>query len=470
MRSRNNIFNFFILTCTIIGCTKNIQIAPNIGTLTTPQVFAAPDQANSAMSAIYFQMVNTGLSFSSCSMTINGGLCADEFISFDQTSTSPYVPFQTNTLISSNTSVYNYFWGDAYSTIYLTNALINGLQNSSSLTDSVKQQLTAQAEFIRAFCEFYLTNLFGDIPLPTSINWRTTGVLNRTPQTQVYQAIISDLKNAQSVLPGDYSAGNNQRIVPNKWAATALLARVYLYIKDWKNAQIQSSLVISNAGLYSLPLDLTQVFLTNSPEAIWQLQQDNKGFSYNAVPEADRIIPYDNFSPPLIYLTTQLLNTFEMGDNRKTSWIDSTSFSGSTYYYPFKYKLGIAEEQFDGPMTEYYMVLRLAEQYLIRAESNAQLGNDPGLVQTDLNTIRQRAGLSPITANGQDTLLADIAHERRVELFAEWGHRWLDLKRTGMANSVLSAMKPKWTPAAQLFPIPAGELQTDPNLTQNPGY
>ena len=87
------------------------------------------------------------------------------------------------------------------------------------------------------------------------------------------------------------------------------------------------------------------------------------------------------------------------------------------------------------------MVFRLAEQYLIRAESEAELGQDSAAV-TDLNAIRQRAGLFAYSGSiAQDSLISAIIRERRVELFVEWGHRWLDLKRSGQALDTLSADK-----------------------------
>jgi hypothetical protein len=64
-----------------------------------------------------------------------------------------------------------------------------------------------------------------------------------------------------------------------------------------------------------------------------------------------------------------------------------------------------------------------------------------------------------------------VQHERQVELFAEWGHRWFDLQRWGTATTVLSADKGFNVPASQLiYPIPLTELTVDPNLKQNPGY
>jgi hypothetical protein len=128
-----------------------------------------------------------------------------------------------------------------------------------------------------------------------------------------------------------------------------------------------------------------------------------------------------------------------------------------------------------GTATEYYMVLRLAEQYLIRAEAEANgAGGGTAAAIADLNVIRGRAGLpalSPSLTPAQ--VITAVAHERQTELFAEWGHRWLDLKRTGQAGAVLSVipLKQPWLGAYQLlYPIPFTETQDDPNLVQNPGY
>jgi hypothetical protein len=114
--------------------------------------------------------------------------------------------------------------------------------------------------------------------------------------------------------------------------------------------------------------------------------------------------------------------------------------------------------------------LRLAEQYLIRGEARAHQNNVQG-AQEDLNIIRSRAGLGATTANDESSLLAVIETERQVELFAEWGHRWFDLKRTGRADAVLSLEKaPNWQSTDRLYPIPFEEIKINPSLTQNPGY
>jgi hypothetical protein len=115
------------------------------------------------------------------------------------------------------------------------------------------------------------------------------------------------------------------------------------------------------------------------------------------------------------------------------------------------------------------MVMRLAEQYLIRAEARAHLGESGAVV--DLNAVRNRAGLPNYTGAMGQPLLDAISHENQVEFFAEWGHRWLDLKRLGTAVQTLSGDKGHPVSAnALLYPIPLQELKTDPNLKQNPSY
>jgi hypothetical protein len=121
------------------------------------------------------------------------------------------------------------------------------------------------------------------------------------------------------------------------------------------------------------------------------------------------------------------------------------------------------------------MVFRLAEQYLIHAEALAN-GGGTGVVEAikDLNKIRLRAGLGelPLTLSKEATLIA-VAKERQTELFAEWGHRWLDLKRTGKAHDVLSVLplKQPWAGDYQLlYPIPLSEIQANVRLVQNADY
>jgi len=449
-----------------------VQIDPPTNSITTSQVFADSSDAASALAGIYSNMRGrTNIGFGNGAISLYCGSSADELLPFTP-STDQY-QLSTNTLQSSNSLINGVFWGQAYKIIYQVNASIAGLQASTGVPQTVKNELTGEAKFIRALCNFYMVNLFGDIPLLTTSDYKSNASALRLPVSQVYQLIISDLKDAQNLLPENYSAGNGERIKPNKWAATALLARAYLYVGDYSNAEAQSTSIIAKTNVFQIVSNLSNVFLRDSSETILQWQTSGNNFSpYNATAEGYNIVPTSSTRPPFYYLSDQLLNAFENGDQRKVAWIGSTTYAGTTYYYPYKYKIGPKQVSPGAQSTEYYMVLRLAEQYLIRAEARARQNNLNGAV-SDLNIIRARAKLANIPGSLTNTqVLVAIAQERRIELFAEWGHRWLDLKRAGQAGTVLASIPAKsaWQPYQQLYPIPFTELQADPNLVQNSGY
>jgi hypothetical protein len=222
--------------------------------------------------------------------------------------------------------------------------------------------------------------LFGDVPLELSTDYKVNNIMVRTPVNKIYDQLVTDLTLAVSLLPASNPAQLNIR--PNKWAASALLARVYLYQKDWANAESQASAVIGSAQ-YHLENNLNNVFAQGSAETIWQLASD-----YRNTSEGSTFIPSGSSSRPSYAINNYLLSAFENGDQRKVSWLKKNTVGGTDYYYPYKYKVRTST-----PITEYYVIFRLAEQYLIRAETRAQLNNLDG-AKADLNQIRLRAGLT----------------------------------------------------------------------------
>jgi starch-binding outer membrane protein, SusD/RagB family len=469
-----NIYIFFFLTLLpLVSCKKVVQINPPTGSITTSQVFADSTDAASAIAGIYSNMSYVSPGFGNCLITLYLGMSADELLAF--TGSANELALSSNTVLANN-GLTGAFWTQGYPILYQPNAIIEGLQASTSLSQSVKEEFIGEAEWFRAFINFYLVNLYGPIPLITSIDYKSNALASRSPTSLVFASIINDLKDAQSKLPTDYSEGGGERVRVNKWAATALLARAYLYTGNYSDAAAQASAIINNTGLYSLDSNLNHVFLADSPEVIlqWYNNSNVNTNTLNATDEGWQIIPQSSTSPPFYYLSNPILNAFETGDLRKTAWIDSTSYNGITYYYPYKYKVGSPQAQYGAPVTEYTTVLRLAEQYLIRAEAeaNGATGGTAAAI-ADLNVIRKRAGLPNLSDSlTQSQVVAAVAQERRIELFAEWGHRWLDLKRTGQVGVVFSTIpyKSAYQPFQQLYPIPVSELQADPNLTQNPGY
>ncbi|MCK7556521.1 RagB/SusD family nutrient uptake outer membrane protein [Chitinophaga sedimenti] len=170
-------------------------------------------------------------------------------------------------------------------------------------------------------------------------------------------------------------------------------------------------------------------------------------------------------------ISPQLDAAFEPNDLRKTSWIGTATIGGVQYRFPYKYKAYNAATA--GAKNEYFTFLRISEQYLIRAEAGAQQ-NMLDDARSDLNVVRERAGLGVTPATTQTAILDAIMKERQVELFCEQGHRWFDLKRTGRIDAVMSVVAPTkggtWEPYKALMPVPAAERALNNQLDQNDLY
>lgn len=442
----------------LTSCKKFVEIGPPPTEVATATVFSDSTAAASAMTGLYSQMMSTNILLMNGGATVFPALSADEL-----TTTTPnpfYDEFAANAIPADNSLLQNNLWRSTYGYIYQCNAIIEGADKSTGLSGDFKRKLMAEARFDRAFCYFYLVNLFGDVPLVTTTAYSINATMPRTAVQNVYAAIETDLSFAKQNLPTN-TAGNTR---PGSLAATALIARLKLYQKDWATAEANATACI-NAGLYSLSTDLLTVFKPSSTETIWQLMPVQSTFN---TAEANVFVPVDAATQPTYVLTPMLLTAFDTADARKTAWLNTVTINGQSYTFPYKYKEQVRVNPGTMP-TEYNIVLRLAEQYLIRAEARAKQGNLTEAT-ADINTIRTRAGLPNTVAGDESSLLLAIETEKEREFFTEWGHRWFDLKRTGRADAVLGSLKPGWQTTDALYPIPFEEIQSNPLLTQNPGY
>jgi starch-binding outer membrane protein, SusD/RagB family len=232
---KQGILFLFLLLIGITSCKKLVEVEIPETNPASPSMYTNDATAASVLTYLYAKMAANG-SFAQGSTSINvyAGLAADEF------QTGQLVQDQTiNNLFKNNNQVtLQTIWRQLYTNIYVANAAIEGIKNSpSGMTDSVKNQLTGEAKFMRAFFYFYAVNLFGDVPYITSLDHQVNAMATRTPKQQVYDSIVNDLKDAQSLLKNTYvnptgglppAPFNTDRARPNKWTATAFLARVYL--------------------------------------------------------------------------------------------------------------------------------------------------------------------------------------------------------------------------------------------------
>lgn len=443
------------------------SVDPPIDQFEAGDIFNDNVTADAAISGIYADLLARSNGFAKgdfSSVLALAGLSADELTNRSTGPTSgQIIEFEHNSLRHINGYVF-YLWASMYQTVYFCNSAIEGLNESTGTSTDTRNQLLGEAYFIRAFAYFHLVNLYGEVPLIQSTDYAANAVMPRTAVDNIYDRMVSDLIKAQELLPEQYPAINNERVRANKFVATALLARVYLYMEEWSLAEVQASIVISRPA-YQLKNNLDEVFLKNSTEAIWQLRpnsnlDETRGYTWEGYYFSLSLAPLNNL------LRTDLVNSFEAQDKRRLSWISGFQYGTETLYRPVKYKVF----NYGAPLTEYSMILRLSEQYLIRAEARARQ-NKLSLAIDDLNVIRNRAGLANADNNlNEDDLVDAILSERKHELFTEWGHRWFDLKRTGRAIELLSPVKPGLTETDLLYPIPQDERNKNSNLTQNPGY
>lgn len=386
------------------------------------------------------------LSYYGRTFLIFSDLAADNLDHPTDATALEYRQVDNNAILPENGSI-DGIWTSLYDGINVANNVIVKVPAMADMTDVEKNKALGELYFIRALNHFNLLNYFGDVPLKITPTVGT-GELNipRTEKNAVYQQIIQDLSFAEEHLPS-----GGAKVRASKYAAAALLARVYLYKSDYALAISKATAVIEDGG-YTLT-DYADVFTDGSAESIFEI--DFTDLNRNRIAEYN--FPKSLNGRREVAPSPGLLAAYETDDARYTATI---AFDGALAY-PVKYDdLAIGADN--------VIVLRLAEMYLIRAEAEAMLEGDITAIQDDINTIRTRAALDDTDADAYGSLLTAIEQERRIE-FAFEGHRWLDLVRTGRAEEVLVNVN---NINQTRFPIPLEEIQTNtnPGMQQNDGY
>ncbi|PZR07937.1 MAG: RagB/SusD family nutrient uptake outer membrane protein [Flavobacterium psychrophilum] len=471
-------------------CKKFVDVASPATSVTNQNAYASSATAIAVLNSIYSKISSEApntIAFSHISSWVAGAY-ADDFMMWNTVTNVRQLAYYRNNLSAIQSTGYE-VWRSAYSYIYTCNAAIEGLTKTKSLPIAVRDQLLGEAKLMRGLFYFYLINLYGDVPLVLSTSYDLSQTLSRASVEVIYGQIVKDVTEAELILHEDYLDGTlggvtTERVRPTKAVARALLARVYLYNQKWDKAEEYASLVIADNKRFSLQ-SLNRVFLKNNPEAIWQLQPTS--LNYNT--QDGRLFTLPSSGPNrtnAFYLSDDLLKGFEPGDLRRQKWIDSVSVQSKIYHYPGKYKIGLQDNSVNSisSLKEYLVIFRLGEQYLIRAEARARLNNIPGAAQ-DLNELRKRARAqttpdlpNPLPDLDQSissaVFMEKLIRERRVELFSEWGHRWFDIKRLGLADSIMPEVAKRkggeWKTYKTLFPIPQDEILKNGKLTQNTGY
>jgi len=404
-----------------------------------------------------------------------------------------------------------------YEGIYRCNTVLEHLALKTELTDAQKSQFEGEAKFLRAFFHFEALKLWGTPPLvlatPTSL--ANLAVPNAT-KDELFVQILADFNDAFAKLPAVWDAGNTGRAT--MWAAKAYIGKVNMWKNDMDGAITAFEAVIGS-NKYKLlntgnpAKDLEDVFAfdnENNAESIFEIQfggphsddniwvfDDTHSESFKASQGTGRSWFWDagNYNATegapggkLGYWTpTQdLVNAFEPGDARLSSFIWR---NGDTYYVwnsgivslPYnpawsstgynvkKYsgKRNVVAGAFSGNNQASFnneRIYRFAEMKLLYAEALIAKGRTAEAT-IQVNDIRNRAGLGNLVGTAT---LADVIHERRVELCFE-PHRWFDITRMGLGPALFGA---DWNNKFNVYPIPQSEIDRTHGLIKqtDPGY
>jgi hypothetical protein len=352
-------------------------------------------------------------------------------------------------------------WTSIYRTISQANYIIAYVPKVTDplLTTAIRNQYMGEAYFIRALAYFDLARGWGGVQLvltPTTVSSDNTGI-PRSSLTDTYAQVLKDLNAAETLVP----TGVNRNRVTLR-TVQALKARFYLYQKQWALAEQFATRVISDNTNYSLVAPYSAFFANNAvatSESVFELAytvSNTNGHSNWWLPPA--LGGRREWSPNDALVA--LLNNPAIGGNR-SALIAQTAPPGNLWYGKLYYRNPLG--------TDPAYVIRISELYLIRSEARAQQGNLTGAnsAQSDLNSVRARAGVAASTAATLPDILLALEKERQVEFPFE-ADRWFNLVRTDRAQTVLSLSDKH----LYLFPIPYNETLVDPQLSgnRNPGY
>ena len=443
------------------------------------------------------------------------------------------IPFANNTTMSTLQGVPGVsrwssdMFPQLYQTVFRANTILEEANDENLPSGSGRDEVLGQAYYIRAFANWYLAALWGNVPLVLSTPENQEEFFpTSATQAEIFESVLADLAMAASMLPANWSDDDLGR--PTSGSASALRGKTNLYMGNFAAAATDLQAVV-NSGVYSLlPTeqyeDNFNVVGENNSESVFELQfapQDN--FVWGADnpltgTQSNYIIDY---APPTFsldrghFINPHILQTFEdNGDIVRRNQTIAFDYPGATGYggTPFlddfagdieaaqvagveplftrKYAMLFAGTRdqispFANDVGLNWRIIRYADVLLMLAEAENETGNS-GEAITLINQIRQRAGIADIPAGlAQAEVFDAIVAERIMELTGE-GHRYFDLVRWGLADEILGpgstiagGRHPKslagesavFTPGRdELIWIPVPELNANPNLVQNPGY
>jgi starch-binding outer membrane protein, SusD/RagB family len=400
-------------------------------------------------------------------------------------------------LISDNNNVQSY-WLSTYRAIARCNIVL-GRAGAIKLTEATRNRYYAEVRFIRALAYFNAVRIWGEIPLVTQEIESIPDAyqFGRRPVAEVYTQIEQDLAFAEQNLPVAQTGVNLGRAT--RGAATALLGKVLLTQKKYQQAADKLQPLVTGA-VYTLQPVYANIFATTNEvnnEIIFTVRYTKGALGVGSAFTTWFMPAYTAAQTTALIgasFTGQQFNTVDTDLVAAFTASGTTDVRAATSYTlpinPVATSQYYTRKYIDTPTSATdadndWIVLRHADVLLMYAEAVNEPNGPTALALTAVNQVIRRSRNLPVgTPNAtvdlpagttQGTLRTRLELERRLELSFE-GHRWFDLVRTDRAIPVMNAFFTRISSATRidqndlLFPIPIQEIQTNPILTQNPGY
>ncbi|WP_343689380.1 RagB/SusD family nutrient uptake outer membrane protein [Chitinophaga sp.] len=476
---------FLFIICLVTSCSKKLEEHPK--SIAAEVFYNTPAEVEAGLNAMYIPIRRVS--------TIGAlYLCQQEIYTEYMYGRGSHAPLNDyNGLDNTNITRINSMWTDFYESIRDANIVIEKAPLGKSLTENDLKKYLGEARFFRGLCYFYLVRNWSGVPLRTENNMDSIN-LARATATDIYNYIITDLEWAEQNLP------DNPRLVgaPSKWSAKSVLTDVYMTLHQYDKARDKAMEVINSAKYALVKVaaagDFDKLFgpdIQTSTEEIFYLKYARtpagQGFSYPQYAH----YPNSGYYPPGGYYTfysdteqNSFIKNWDKNDLRYSyCWYAQTFGLGANTILLKKFsdKSAVTAGGNDYPMYRYADIL------LFYAEAVAQAEGTPSAdAMEKLNMVHRRAyGKDPLIPdatvdfklsdyNSQQAFIDRVVKERGYENCGE-GKRWFDLKRLGIAQQVIAAVKGKTVTARHmLWPIPTVEYNyntaINPTTDQNPGY
>ncbi|MCW3090656.1 MAG: RagB/SusD family nutrient uptake outer membrane protein [Ferruginibacter sp.] len=509
------------------GCKKSELDIPNPNQATTQQFWITASDAQQGVNAIYSTYHRGSLSRWMHFLTI---VRADEGFS---TSPAPWIRnyFDLFNYENYNDGLISGLWGDCYIGINRCNQVLDNVP-AIDMDNGLKQQLLAEAKFMRGLFYYTLGQHYGNVPILLHPS-RPTDYPPTATQEQVYGQAILDFTDASAQLPATYDANNKGRAT--KGAAFAMLGKVFMQQRKYQEAKNAFQWLVEGPGaaMYSLVPNYRDNFIEtaeNNSESVFEFQNaanpidafDNDAGDGDPNHTPDKL-NYGTSIPPFFaprpigftdgqahrWVVWELLKENQANGQRDpripaTFLYDSTDVRGpaftmvygvtwaslnysndandpigvatnrTVYYRKFLDDATMNGEVFHSGNN--YRYIRYADVLLLYAEALNALGQT-AQAYPFVDKVRQRAGLRTLSVAipglNQQQFLAQLKHERTTELSGE-GHRWEDLARWGELTGALASRDAGFANFVvgknEFLPIPLFDLDINPSLKQNPNY